>query len=46
VLAELAHLARRRGDDAAQEAREAEAEAAFTELGYVGGPRYPRPFVA
>ena len=46
VLAELAHLARRRGDRESLTATAVEAEAAFTELGYVGGPRYPRPFRA
>jgi class 3 adenylate cyclase/tetratricopeptide (TPR) repeat protein len=46
VLAELAHLARRRDDEAGCRKRQDEAEAAFVELGYVGGPRYPRPFVA
>ena len=46
VLAELAHLARRRGESESRSATEVEAEAAFLELGYVGGPRYPRPFRA
>jgi class 3 adenylate cyclase/tetratricopeptide (TPR) repeat protein len=42
VLAELARVARRAGRDGEAERRTAEAERAFDELGFVGGPRYER----